>query len=193
MSRRKSGYYFLGIVAKDDLLKGIIVPSFILCQSSGKSAARSGYRVMRVDTKLIQQYSVVMVARIDEHPELIEYLSNYRTRDHMHTSKRRGHKRTMKYTPEGALFWFECTSEGAYEYRGRKIFIKTIPDKAVKCVNQGFARLTRAMAATKTLSEQLSYEPNGYLLQWSTKHPTYEQHDYRSIRRKKKHDKQRNL
>ena len=108
--RAASGYYFLGIVAMEDMLEGNMMPSYIVCQSKRKSESRSGLRVVKANSTMVGM-DKLLVANIHAHPELIDFMSNYRTRDHMHTKNLRQRARTRKYTPEGGLFWFYGVSE----------------------------------------------------------------------------------
>lgn len=74
----------------------------------------------------------------------------------------------MKYTPEGALFWFACREDGRIQLNGNKIFIKNIPDKSYRgSTDQGFARLKEQMSYVPTLRELLCKETN------AVEDPTY--------------------
>lgn len=120
--------YYLGIVLKKDMNDGYINAEYVLCKCKSKSNNRTGLRVFRYGSSLFKNAKKVIVPTIDSHPELIDFLSNYRTRDIMHTTGKK-HDLSKKYAPEGALFWFECNEYG--EDLGNKIFIKRIPDKSV--------------------------------------------------------------
>lgn len=159
-----SGYFFLGIVSKDDLQKGIIEPSYVLCKSSSFSENRSGLRVARVDGKMINAMQRLLVTSINKHDELVDFLSAYRTRDHMHGDKHYRHDATKKYYPEGAIFWFPCSTSGVIARRTLPIFVKLVPDTSVKGkTDDGFTRLKEAMARKPTLRELINREPNGWL------------------------------
>lgn len=120
--------YFLAIVNEANLRQGLIVPAYFLCQSKGKSKNRSNMRVQNVVTgQRVVRLPKVLVDKPYGHDELVMYLSNYRTREHMHRGKYK-HKATMKYFPKGALFWFPCDRYGAIN--GDPIFIKRVPDKS---------------------------------------------------------------
>ena len=148
--------YFLAIVSQQDLLRGNIVPSYILCQSHGTSENRSPWRVYRADTKLAS-CPKAMVRSLNGNEAMIDFLSAYRTRDHMHGSKRYKHSSTTKYCPEGALFWFECNVYG--EPTGSALFIKTIPDKTISAYDEGFTRLKAALAYRPSTRELLTTNP----------------------------------
>lgn len=148
--------YFLAIVSRDDLLCGNIVPSYILCQSHGGSESRSPWRVYRANT-VLANCPKVLVRSIAGNEIMIDFLSAYRTRDHMHGSKRYRHKSTKKYYPEGALFWFECNIYG--EPTGRSIFIKRIPDKTIKGEDGGFTRLKEHLEQKPTTKDLLTSDP----------------------------------
>ena len=179
-----SGLYYLGIVAMEDIRKGIFEPSYVLCQSNGKSENRSGLRVAKADSNMILNMKKLLIGDINNHPELIEFLSNYRTRDHMHGDKKFRHKRTLKYTPEGGLFWFPCTIRGRRAEEQKPIFVKLVPDSAGRSPDDGFARLKEAMARKRTVPELFSQEPYGWLYPISTHKPTFEQNE---INKEKKH------
>ena len=131
-------YHYLGIVAEDDYQKGIIIPSYILCKSYGKSEARSGWRVVKQnkDSPLLNMPKVLVRSMLD-HDDMIEFLSRYNTRDHIHGSEKYSHEETMKYYPEGAMFWFSCNEYG--EPGSYALFIKKVPDG--KCVTSSFQKL----------------------------------------------------
>lgn len=179
-----SGYFFLGIVAKSDLLKGRFEPSYVLCKSAGYSSKRSGLRVAKVDASLANSMPKLLVADISKHPEFVDFLSNYRTRDHMHGDKHYRHVSTLKYTPEGAIFWFPCSLSGVRAPRATPIFVKLIPEKGGK-TDGGFERLKEAMAKTPTLLELLNNEPYGWLYPPSLVKPNnIQQHKTERKRRK---------
>lgn len=96
--------YFLAIVSMQDLLRGNIEPSYIMCQSHGGSLNRSGWRVFKANT--IGNCNKVLVRSPVGNEPMVDFLSSYRTRDHMHGSTRYKHEATKKYYPKGALFWF---------------------------------------------------------------------------------------
>lgn len=116
-------YFFLGIVAQEDLLKGIFEPSYILCQSHGSSEKRSGWRVNKVDGGFIN--NILLVSSIEDRADMIDFLSSYRTRDHHHKDEKYSIEETRKYYPKGALFWFLCNEYG--ERAGPALFIHRVP------------------------------------------------------------------
>lgn len=118
--------YYLGIVLAKDINDGYINAEYVLCKSLGRSKNRSPYRVYRYGNPTFFSIPRILFPIPYCSNDLIDFLSNYRTRDHIHI-KGRSIARTKKYTPVGALFWFECNKYG--EPTGKKIFIKRIPDK----------------------------------------------------------------
>lgn len=145
--------YFLAIVSQQDLMRGNIVPSYTLCQSHGASENRSPWRVYKANTSLAT-CPKVLVRSLHGNEAMIDFLSAYRTRDHMHGSKRYRHHNTMKYRPEGALFWFECNDYG--EQTGPAVFIKRIPDPTIHGSDGGLQRLKEALTKTYTVNELFS-------------------------------------
>lgn len=163
--RAASGYYFLGIVAMEDMLEGNMMPSYIVCQSKRKSESRSGLRVVKANSTMVGM-DKLLVANIHAHPELIDFMSNYRTRDHMHTKNLRQRARTRKYTPEGGLFWFPCTASGLMcRYNYKPIFIKLVPDNEGRATDDGFTRLKAAREHIPSWKEVLLREPYGKFIE----------------------------
>lgn len=152
-------YCYLGIVAQEDLTNGIIEPSYILCQSHGKSEARSGWRVMRQDdSNVFRNMNKVLVKSIIGNDQMIHFLCNYRTRDHPHNDKKHKYEETKKYYPIGALFWFQCDEYG--EPNGAAIFIQKIPVKhSGRTTDDGFQKLKVARNIIPSLKEILTQEP----------------------------------
>ena len=176
--------YFLGIVAEEDFVKGRTDPSYILRQSAGESENRSGYRVTREDLDICIAMPKVLVSDPANHPELVDFLSGYRTRDHMHGDKAYSHDETKKYYPKGALMWFPCDIHGD-RLKKPPIFIKRLPDPKVRInQDQGKNRLEKANEERKRLPYLMSKEdvlPLGYDChkytiekrrsdKWSTRH-----------------------
>lgn len=147
--------YFLAIVAKEDLLHGNIVPSYILCKSSGTSTNRSKWRVYRANagftcTKVLTRWP-------SGNDTMVEFLSKYRTRDHMHKSQGYSRASTRKYYPEGALFWFECNQYG--EAIGPAVFVKRVPDKTKTGSDLGKQIFDEATVETPSVPELFSRDP----------------------------------
>ena len=123
--------YFLAIVNEANLMQGLIVPAYYLCQSRGTSKNRSGLRIQNAVSGMRKlNMPRVLVSEPYGHDDLVMFLSNFRTREHMHRGKYR-HKATLKYFPRGALFWFPCDKYGAIN--GPPIYIKHVPDKTAPC------------------------------------------------------------
>lgn len=166
-------FYFLGIVVDQDILHGDMSPSYIVCQSHGLSEKRSGWRVIRQDktNKALRNMNKVLVKSLIGNDLLINYMCNYRTRDHMHGDKKYSHEQTKKYYPKGALFWFECNQYG--EPNGTAIFIKRVPVNSNIPFYEsdlGFQQLKEAEKIKPKLNVILSKEP------------TYEINDYSNIK-----------
>lgn len=146
--------YFLAIVAKSDLIRGKIVPSYILCVSHGTSENRSPYRVNRANSSFAH-VPKALVRSMHGQEALIDFLSHYRTRDHMHKAKYCKTHTTRKYYPEGALFWFPCNEYG--EQTDAAVFIKTVPDPKVgQSADDGWQNLKQAMSRKPTCVELLT-------------------------------------
>ena len=148
--------YFLAIVAKQDLLRGNIVPSYILCKSGGMSDARSPWRVYRANA-MPRGVSKVLVKWPSGSDIMVDFLSRYRTRDHMHAARFYHHEHTKKYYPEGALFWFECNDYG--EVTGPAVFVKTVPDQLAHKQDSGKQRLEQMLAHDPSVAELLANDP----------------------------------
>lgn len=147
-------YYYLAIVKKKDLLRGEIIPSYILCKTQGTSEARAPWRVAQRESTL-GAMPKVLVTMPYGHEEMIDFLSAYRTRDKMYHPGTRKTKKTRKYYPEGALFWFPCDLEGVQ--KGPALFIKRVPDPVIgREADQGFNRLKAFWARKQLMSETLS-------------------------------------
>ena len=151
--------YFLGIVLKQDLNDGYLNPEYILCRSERQSAARTGFRVYRFGSPGYSTAARVLVQRPVDHPELVEFLSNYRTRDHVY-KKGVANALTEKYRPEGALFWFECNEYG--EMTGKKVYIKKIPDSRFERDNCAKA-IKKAQEKEISMTERFTDQPGLFL------------------------------
>lgn len=107
----------------------------------------------------------VLVNDPANHPELVDFLSGYRTRDHMHGDKAYDHEETKKYYPKGALMWFPCDPHGD-RLNKPPIFVKRLPDLKVKGMSdQGKNRLEKANEERKRWQYLMSKEdviPLGY-------------------------------
>ena len=171
-------FHFLGIVADDDYKAGKIIPSYILCQAHGKSENRSGWRVIKQnkDSSLLNMPKV-LVNSLTGHEDMIDFLSSYRTRDHMHGDKHYDHDETKKYYPVGAMFWFSCNEYG--EPGNYAVFITTVPvDRSVK-VDSGFERLKVAQQRKLPLKEQWTGEPKHIEDEYSDVKPRLVQNEQR--------------
>ena len=161
--------YFLAIVAKQDLLRGNIVPSYILCKSGGNSEARSPWRVYRANV-MSSSVSKVLVKWPSGNDIMIDFLSSYRTRDHMHGARFYKHAYTKKYYPEGALFWFECNDYG--EITGPAVFVKYVPEKGAHKLDSGKQRLEEMLAQKPSVPELFTNDPFAVCLISSGVKPT---------------------
>lgn len=140
--------FFLAIVPDENIRRGILNPGFILCKSHGKSEKRTQWRVSNVVNGEKCKYPKLLVRNPFEHPEMIDFMRFYRTREHMHKGKYI-HKATKKYYPRGGLFWFECDKYG--EQTGYSIFVMKVPSWSSKRkVDEG----------AKNLIEYLNRESN---------------------------------
>lgn len=117
--------FFIGIVRQRDADRGCFNPTYVLFQSHGISENRTGWRVLKLPGKYADMRKVLVAAPCG-HENMIAFLSHYRTRDHMHGSKKYRHEYTKKYYPKGFLCWFECDQFG--QQTGRAIIIKRVPD-----------------------------------------------------------------
>lgn len=156
--------FFLAIVAKQDLLRGNIVPSYILCKSLGESEARCQWRVCRANV-LPKNAIKVLVKWPSGSDIMVNFMSAYRTRDHMHGSKRYEHESTKKYYPEGALFWFECNKYG--EVIGPAVFVKNVPERKDGHARQRKQRLEEALSQKCSLTDLYTNDPFAVPLQYS--------------------------
>ena len=153
--RKPLQFWYLGIVDKNDAKKGEWHPTWILCKSTEMSDARSGYRVIRVGGGLDGMTRVLVTSQTGNEL-LIDFLSNYRTRDKMigTASKRK----TRKYYPEGFLCYFACDLTG--QRTGPATLIKRVPDKSVGNVNEGYKRMKEALAAVPTIPQLFNRDDN---------------------------------
>jgi len=148
--------YFLAIVSQQDHLRGMIEPSYILCKSGGDSPSRSPWRVYRANENF-PGVSKVLVKWPSGSEEMIDFMSHYRTRDHMHQSGNYRHERTKKYYPKGALFWFECNEYG--EAEGPAVFVKFVPDPDIVKTDNGKQRLDDALSHELSAADILCRDP----------------------------------
>lgn len=147
-------FYYLGIIKEEDVRKGNYEASFILCQSKGTSEKRSGWRVIKTKSTYVTMPKV-LVNNMYGNEAMIDFLSKYRTRDHMHNSKYR-HEKTLKYYPKGWLCWFECNKYGVPS--GNVLYIKNVPDKSVsKKADTGFINLKAEIGKEPTKTELLTF------------------------------------
>lgn len=140
--------FFLAIVPDENIRRGFIYPGYILCKTHGKSKKRSQWRVTNVVNGQKCRFPKLLVRNPFEHPEMIEFLRYYRTREHAHKEKYI-HEATKKYYPKGGLFWFECDKYG--EQTGCTIFVMKVPS-----IPKG----RRADGGSKALAEFLRHESN---------------------------------
>lgn len=167
--------FFLAIVSHEDLLNGNIVPSYVLHWSRGNSTNRSPWRVYRANAPPVSTPKVLVKYPFGN-DIMIDFLSHYRTRDHMYyPNKKSSHKKSQKYYPKGALFWFECNQYG--DPTGSAVFVKRIPDAAIIGVDEGKKRLRQSLLQKPTIAKLLSQEPlSTYLLQSGVKPKLYQTH-----------------
>ena len=149
-------FHFLGIIAEDDFQQGIMIPSYILCQSHGTSENRSGWRVIKqTPNNAMLGMNKVLVKTLTGNDDMIDFLSNYRTRDHMHGDSHYKHEQTKKYYPKGALCWFECNKYG--EPGQLAIFITKVPVKQNQHkTDSGFQRMKQSKEKTPKIKTILS-------------------------------------
>lgn len=175
-------YYYLGIVAQEDVLAGNFEPSYMLCQSHGKSENRSGWRVVKSNS-VMSNMNKVLVKTLYGNDTMIQFMSHYRTRDHMHADKRYKHEKTKKYYPKGGLFWFGCNAYG--ERDGPAVFVKNVPDKGFN-TDDGLNIVRRADEKVIPVKQVFSREPVFVDIEESCVKPKLYQEripqgDYRSI------------
>lgn len=118
---------FLAIVADEDLRRGVIEPSYILCKQK-EGSARTGYIVIKGDNPWLERIPKVLVSDLSQHDELIHFMSNYRAREYNNRHRKDGFRK--KYHPKGALFWFPCDIYGVQDRSQAPVFIKHVPDKS---------------------------------------------------------------
>ena len=157
-------YYFLAIVKDKDLLKGNIVPSYILCKVKDPSPGYAPWRVYRPDNGYIVALQKVLVTSLLGHDEMIDFLSKYRTRDKAPNRRGRRSRASYKFYPKGALFWFPCDIYGVQN--GPALFIKRVPDKTIKGDNndQGKQRYEAYLKYRPLMSEVLTRDKTMYPL-----------------------------
>lgn len=146
---------FLAIVADDDLRKGIIEPSYILCTKDVETASRTDLIVKRANE--MGDCSKLLVNSLSEYDELIHFLSNYRTRERV--SDDIPNKLTKKFCPIGALFWFPCDKYGNQDESQPPLFIKRVPDR--RFPRDGTKAILEAeRKAKKRFARCLSHDPS---------------------------------
>ena len=150
-------YWFLAIVKKEDVEKGNWIPFYTLCRSHGTAETRSPWRVTKRGMGM-DNMPKVLVNTVHGNDKMIEFMSCYRTRDHMHKSK---HKSTKKYYPEGTLCWFPCDHYG--DQIGPALIIKKVPDKmpAFTDADRGLVIYKESLKTERPCSYLFSNEP-GY-------------------------------
>lgn len=159
--------YFLAIVAKEDLLNGNIVPSYILYKTNISTNSRTPWRIYRANVKV--GCSKLLAKWPTGNDTMVEFMSKYRTRDFGHSSPLHSHESTKKYYPEGALFWFECNQYG--EATGPAVFVKRIPDRSLQGKDLGKKIYIEAMMETPTLPKLFSRDPWSAPLETSNAKP----------------------
>ena len=117
---------FLAIVADEDLRRGIIEPSYILCRTTESTSDRiTGYVVVKANNEKIQ-LPKLLFTNITVDNEFIHFLSHYRAREYNNKERQGGFRK--KYTPVGGLFWFPCDDHGVRDPIQPPVFIKRVPD-----------------------------------------------------------------
>lgn len=155
-------YYFLALVKDKDLLKGNIVPSYILCKVSNPSQNYAPWRVYRPDNGQIVALKKVLVTSLVGHEEMVDFLSRYRTRDKAPNRRGKRSRASYKFYPKGALFWFPCDIYGVQ--KGPALFIKRVPDKSIKQSDQGKQRYESFLQYRPLMSEVLTRDKTMYPL-----------------------------
>lgn len=176
--------FFMGIVAKDDMDKGIFEPSYILYRSKGTSQNRSGIRVYRSNVNVSANMQKLLAYVPYGNEGLIDFMSHYRTRDHMHKDQKYDHAETKKYYPQGGLFWFQCDVYG--NRTGAAIFIKNVPDKSRTAADDGMKVLQQYENKTYTVAQCLNVSKDMFNNEYSAVKTKIPQHWYCTINRKKK-------
>lgn len=141
-------FYYLGIIKDRDARAGNYIPSYILCKRNRKSEARSGWMVVKTNN-VYADLPKVLVTDVSGNEAMIDFLSRYRTRDHMIGSK---FKSTEKYYPEGVLCWFECDIYG--QGTGNVLYIKHVPEKYGRA-DDGYKKLRAEIQREKSFKELL--------------------------------------
>lgn len=91
-------YFFLGIISKENMNKGIFIPSEILCKKKDE--------IQKVNISKIKNYPLILTDSYIGHEDLYDYFRE---------------KNTLK----GGLFWFMCNKFG--DRTGPVIYITNTP------------------------------------------------------------------
>ena len=116
---------FLAIVADEDLRRGVVEPSYILCRTESASERTTGYVVVKANNESIQ-LPRLLFTNLSADNEFIHFLSHYRAREYNNKERQGGFRK--KYTPVGGLFWFPCDEHGERDMTQPPVFIKRVPD-----------------------------------------------------------------
>ena len=119
--------YFLGIVTRENMNRGLIIPAYILCQHGGMSEKRSQWIVTKSYKPSGRYLPMVLVRTPYGHDDMCDFLNAYRTREYGSTNKKVPKSYKKKYMVVGGIFWFECDKYG--RQTGPAIFVRKIPVK----------------------------------------------------------------
>ena len=149
-------YFFLGIVRKEDAIKGDFFPYYILRKTKKESSLRSGYIVSKPGQR--DDNPKVLVTSLSGNEKFINILRYYRTRVHEQEARRYRMQYRKKYFPEGYLCYFECDIYGIQT--GTAIIIMRVPahEKGFQ-VDQAMQRNIIEEMRPKLLTETIVKEP----------------------------------
>lgn len=113
--------FFLGILTDQSMHAGITSPDFVLCHN-GNAKERHWMVYMTGTVKLPPR---VLVTTMEGHDDLVQFLVSHRAcTPYSRRKRKKAYKK--RYTPKGAIFWYECDIYGART--GPCYFVKRVGD-----------------------------------------------------------------
>lgn len=139
--------YFLGFVTRENMNKGIIEPSYIVCKNKYFSQDKKYLDVYTRKTDEIDaKDTIILFGSLYGNKTIIDYMSYHQFYD--------GDNKSRTFL-EGGLYFFECDKHG--RRTGSSLFIRKVPIEAD--YTKGLDILRRNRYREKPLSEILSDNP----------------------------------
>ena len=136
-------YYFLGIITKAKLKRGIFEPDYALFTNHAADENSSGLLVGKY-RPLKQVRNLLLFTTVHGNDPFIEYMNSVRV---LSVRRKRGGKSFVKerHMLRGSMFWFPSDKFGHYSYP--LVYIRDVPAPAK--ADTGFARAVAVEEASK--------------------------------------------